>query len=139
MSINEIAHEIAQKLWSWLIGLDVIWAVIILVSLAALAYLKKAHTFELTKKAWWWARIAAFGGILFVWLASGYVIKNGGAAWWIVGLMMLLAVCIIVLVKTRRFKLSQQPHADGDESREWTDADKEKFKRLMDAQRQGGH
>lgn len=33
----------------------------------------------------------------------------------------------------------RRPRVDEGESREWTDADKERFKRLMDDRRQSGH
>jgi len=45
---------------------------------------------------------------------------------------MLFAISVVCAVVYFRSK----PRAGEDESREWTDADKEKFKRLMDAQRQ---
>jgi hypothetical protein len=52
---------------------------------------------------------------------------------------MLLAIWGPYMARSKRVRNTfKQPYADEDESREWTSADKEKFKRLMDAQRQSG-
>jgi hypothetical protein len=114
------------------------WVVIsisILMILSLIAYLREAHANKLMNESGWWIRIAAFVGIGFAWLFVGWAIKNERGVWWIAGLMTLFAVCVIVLVKTRRFTLRKyQPRVDEGESNEWNDTDKEKFKRLMDEQ-----
>ena len=86
--------------------------------------LREAHANKLTKELGWWIRIAAFVGIGFAWLFVGWAIKNERGVWWLIGLMTLLAMCVIVLVKTRRFKL-RKSHVAEDYS-EWGDADKRK-------------
>jgi hypothetical protein len=82
-----------------------------------------------TKKPRRWARNVAIGAAAFALLRL--VVPGVGQVEAAVMLFVISMVCAVVYFRSK-------PRADEDESREWTDTDKEKFKRLMDAQRRNG-
>src|SRR5215468_10626233 len=87
-----------------------------------------------TRKPRRWARNVAIGAAAFALLRL--VVPDGAdGRFQISGAVGFFVISVVFWVLAYR----RRPRVDEGESREWTDADKEKFKRLMDDRGRSGH
>jgi len=105
-----------------------VFGLVLLVEVVITQYIReRRYTDKLIESSRWAPSIGEFIAIMCAYALSGILGRMVGN---IQGAVIWCSIIIGVIYAYRRRK---------DKSREWTDADKEEFKRRMDAQRQSRH